>query len=266
MATDPRLFLPSVVHFRKHPDSLAERLAREAIDDVVRRLRQLAQRPEEEDEGPDWLDLDENSNDEEIGAAYRNTFERDERRPEPVALRTPRVIRVCPLDVRWRRWDMFGDYADDFRLIAPEDRGRCAAARSVRPVRHLGVVTLQWEVAADDARPKRSTEAHPPAGKSPDGSPRHLHTETVLAGRVVHIDMVDVRKGGPGRSVREFRVFVDGTLCGRGGQCGCSLGFGGDDLPAVARVSADRALTVDSVTGRDAPIVELWEVRPQESR
>jgi hypothetical protein len=86
----------------------------------------------------------------------------------------------------------------------------------------------------------------------------------VINNHVVHIDMVDVRKYGPGRSVREFRIFVDGELAGRAGECGCSLGFGGGDLPAVARIDSDAVMTVDSIVGKETPVVELWKV--QQSR
>jgi hypothetical protein len=58
----------------------------------------------------------------------------------------------------------------------------------------------------------------------------------------------------------EFRIFVDGQVGGRGGLCGTSLGFGGRDLPAVARVGPYRATTVDEVHGVSTPVVELWEV------
>jgi hypothetical protein len=69
------------------------------------------------------------------------------------------------------------------------------------------------------------------------------------------------RREQPGRSVREFRIFVDGELAGRGGQCGCSLGFGGGDLPAVACVDSDLVVTVDAVAGEQLPVVELWRIR-----
>ena len=100
--------------------------------------------------------------------------------------------------------------------------------------------------------------------KSPDGYPRHRHGETSINSHVVHIDVVDIRKDGPGRSIREVRIFVDGELAGRGGACGCSLGFGGADLPAVGRIGCDAVLTVDSVAHNEAPVVELWT--PERSR
>jgi hypothetical protein len=94
-------------------------------------------------------------------------------------------------------------------------------------------------------------ESGSPDWKYPDGYPRHHHAETSINNHVVHIDVVDVRKYGPGRSVREFRIFVDGERAGRGRNCGCSLGFGGGDLPAVARIDSDLVLTVDSIAGKE---------------
>jgi hypothetical protein len=219
----------------------------------VQRLAERVQYPQPDDEGSGWLDLDENSTAEEVEAAYRNTFERAAARPQSLALRTPAVIQTCPLDARWRRWDMFGDRADDFRLLDPDDFGRCAAARQAKPVTHIGVVRLDWEAAPD-------TESRGESSRHPAGAPLHFHAEAMVDGVLVHVDLVDVRKEGPGRSIREVRVFVDGTLAGRGGRCGCSLGFGGGDLPAVARIAPDRVLTVDSVGTPAILVAELWEV------
>ena len=56
--------------------------------------------------------------------------------------------------------------------------------------------------------------------------------------------------------------FVDGVLGGRAGGCGSSIGAGGHDLPAVARVGVSRAITVDTIHDIAFPIVELWEVAP----
>lgn len=257
--------LPSAEHFRKHPASVAERLAREASENALRQLEAALKDAPQDDDGVPWLDLDEHSTPDEIEAAYRNTFERAEReRVQPLPHSTASVIHACPLDGRWRRWDMFGAHADDFRWTTPEERTRCAAARAAQPVRHRGLVPLTWEVAPDDARhrPMTAAESGAPDWKYPAGSPRHLHAEVIVGGHVVHLDWLDVQKFGPGRSVREVRIFVDAELRGRGGRCGCSLGFGGGDLPAVARLSRDRVVTADLVAGHDTPVVELWEVAP----
>jgi hypothetical protein len=71
------------------------------------------------------------------------------------------------------------------------------------------------------------------------------------------------RQERPARRLRgEVRIFVDGVLAGRAGGCGCSLGAGGWDLPAVARVGVSRAITVDTINDIAFPIAELWEVAP----
>jgi hypothetical protein len=80
---------------------------------------------------------------------------------------------------------------------------------------------------------------------------------TSCDGHRVHIDIVSALKFGPGREYHECRIFVDGRLAGRGGDCGCSLGFGGSDLPSVAAVGRDAAVTVDLLPGD--PVVELWQ-------
>jgi hypothetical protein len=108
---------------------------------------------------------------------------------------------------------------------------------------------------------RTSEESGSPEWKYRDGYPRHHHAETPINGHLIHIDVVNVLKYGPGRSVREFRIFVDGELAGRGGDCGCSLGFGGGDLPAVARIDSDVVLTVDADSGKEPPVVELWQIR-----
>jgi hypothetical protein len=133
----------------------------------------------------------------------------------------------------------------------PEDRQRTiVAASAAKPSSHLGLVRLDWELARDDAAfdPMTSTESGQPDWKYSEGSPRHLHAETVIDGARIHVDWVYARKHGPGRSLTEIRIFVDGRLAGRGGQCGCALGFGKDDLPAVALLGGGKALTVDDVT------------------
>jgi hypothetical protein len=84
-----------------------------------------------------------------------------------------------------------------------------------------------------------------------------MHAQTMLDGHRVHIDVLSATKYGPGRSYQECRIFVDGRLAGRGGDCGCSLGFGTSDFPAVAAVGMDAAMTFDSIGGY--PVVEFWK-------
>ena len=52
MATDRTLFLPSSAHFRRHSDSVAERLSNERFEAAVRRLAALREiEDDENDEG-----------------------------------------------------------------------------------------------------------------------------------------------------------------------------------------------------------------------
>jgi hypothetical protein len=146
---------------------------------------------------------------------------------------------------------MFGPAANDFRLVPPEDRVRCDEARGCAPRRHSGRLKVRWSAA----RPLTH-------GERPD----HMHAEVTVGGRTIHIDCVHRRLDGPGRSVEEVRIFVDDVLEGRGGGAGCSLGFGGDDLPAVARVGDGHVITVDLVSGIPAPVVELWEIAATRDR
>lgn len=174
-----------------------------------------------------------------------------------MVLRAPAQILACPLDPSWRRWDMFGP---SYRQIPAEATRRCASPRRLRPLHHLGLVALDWEAAPDDARvvPMTSAESGDVEWRYEQGSPHHVHAETTIGGVLVHIDMVGATKFGPGRSFTECRIFVAGRLAGRGGRCGCSLGIGGSDLPAVARLGRGQAITVDAHGER--PVVEVWGV------
>jgi hypothetical protein len=116
-------------------------------------------------------------------------------------------------------------------LLTPEQWAACATARLVRPTRHRRFVRLKWERAPDDAD-----------------------------GVQVHIDRATARLHGPGRAHLEFRIYVNGQLAGRGVASGCSLGFGGNDLPAVTIIATNLALTVDNAFAGPEPIVELWTV------
>jgi hypothetical protein len=89
----------------------------------------------------------------------------------------------------------------------------------------------------------------------------HVHAETTIGTRSIHIDLVEIVRGGSGRAITEVRIFVDGDLAGRGGSCGCSLGGGGSDAPAVAIVGNSRVLAVTMIHGRGMPLAELWAVK-----
>jgi len=260
--------------FRKHRDSIAGRIAAEQLEAALEALRRAAAAEEDNDE-PDWLDLTLDSTDREIEAARRATLGDNEiGGPAPTSPpRAAAAIRACPLGREWRRWDMF----DSPRYHAVPDDARPAvdAAAHAQPVRHLGLLPLSWEIAEDDAAhvPMTTAESGEPEWRCERGSPRHLHAEADVDDRRVHVDWTYAHKHGPGRTITEIRIFVDGRLAGRGGRCGCSLGVGGDDLPAVALIGGGRALSVDDVTDdssrkRFVPqlVTEIWEVRSGPAR
>ena len=221
MANNPSLYLRSAKHFREHPDSVAERLRQMSVARTLRALSRAS------------------------GTGPTRRRPRPET-PAPERTSTRRIqVASCPLGDAWTRWDMFGPVANDFRLVPPEGRVRCDDARGCVPRRHRGRLKMRWSAATPLTH-----------GERPD----HMHADVTVDGLVVHIDCVHRNLGGPGRAVQEVRIFVDGVLEGRGGSAGCSLGFGGDDLPAVARVGSGQAVTVDLVAGIPAPVVELWEI------
>lgn len=255
--------------FRDHPASIARRIAARQLRAAVKELRRLSAEPEA-DEGPNWLDLTPDSTVEEIEVAWRATF--GEAVPvEPQGTPPSRealAIHGCPLRPEWRRWDMFN--APRYQVVPEDAQPAVDAARRAEPVRHLGLVPLAWEIADDDAAyaPMTTAESGEPEWRWDKGSPRHLHAETELDGRRVHIDWTHARKHGPGRTITEIRLYVDGRLAGRGGRCGSSLGAGGSDLPAVALIGDGKAVSVDDVSGGELRegvlpqlVVELWEVR-----
>lgn len=145
---------------------------------------------------------------------------------------------------------MFPDNEKNYRFVSEEQYARCEQARRTRPISCLGRVPLKWESADSKPRPAVMTRLR-------EG---HIHAETTIAMRLVHIDLVEITRGGPGRSITEMRIFVDGQLAGRGGSCGCSLGGGGNDLPAVAVISESTILSVALIYGRGTPLAELWDV------
>ncbi len=64
---------------------------------------------------------------------------------------------------------------------------------------------------------------------------RRIHATADINGRTVHVDWVN------------------------NSDWGCSLGAVGRDLPLVARIGANTAMTLDYLW-RGLPIVEVWEV------
>lgn len=223
---DERYSFGSADHFTEHPDSIAGHLKRQASA----RLH--------------------NSASKRTGVPRVPVQRRPDDGPRRLKLREPAIIRVCPLGDSWFEWDMFVTAATRLRFVPEGQKERCASARRTIPSVNRGRVKLEWEnphVAG--IAPTRSSI-----------SDRHMHAEVTIGARLVHIDVVRLVKGGPGRSIVEVRVFVDGELAGRGGSVGCSLGGGGSDLPAVAAVSDSTVLTVHLIYGREVPVVELWDV------
>jgi hypothetical protein len=233
MSFDPRDYLlPSASQFRDHPDSIAERVFRKFVSSLPHR-----DAPRTKPQTPWWP-----------------TFT-----PQP-----PVAIVHCPNDPYWRDWDMFRrDYF--FAMLPSGELAVCTRARNLHPRAHRCRVPLLWELGATAVPPPRPL----PASGIPPLVPhaeRHMHAETRIDHHLVHIDVVSLTKYSPGRSVDECRVFVDGTLAGRGGKCGSSIGVGGYSLPAVALVDVGVAVTVDLITDEHGPVVELWDVHDDESR
>jgi len=254
--------------FKAHPDSIAGRIEKQRLEDAERRLRELADHPGE-DEELKWLDLTSANSEEEVDAAAKQMDEINTPVEDPRAapLRPPGAVTSCPLDSSWRLWDMFN--TQKYWEVPGDAQRIIEAASAATPSSHLGLVALDWEMARDDAAfvPMTGAESGQPDWKFSEGSPRHVHAEALIDGACIHVDWVYARKHGPGRSITEIRIFVDGRLAGRGGRCGCALGFGRGDLPAVALLGGGRALTVDDVTSgalhaKTMPqlVAELWRV------
>jgi hypothetical protein len=213
--------------FQQRSDFIAVGVRKQQIDDIRREMAQGRR-----------------------GRAARTRDRREEQARSPVIelpMADSRLALDCPLDWSWPDWDIFR--APIFSVIPDDDWYRCEAARGLFPVRHLGIVPLTWH---------RAPSGDPYARDPPPW--RLIHATVNLNGPVVHVDWVRNIWGGPGRVINEFRVSVDRQLAGRGGSFGCSIGAAGNDLPLVARIDADRAITLDWAF-RGLPIVELWEVK-----
>jgi len=180
---------------------------------------------------------------------------RDDRRTIVVPIRLTQTIETCPLPASWRQWDLFGN---DYRQLSADEHRTCGAARRLLPLESYGPLKVDWELARDDARfpaiaPQESGQPKPTPSKA---SPTHVHGDLTIDSHAVHIDHLHATKGGPLRGYDEVRIFVDGRLAARGGRCGCSLGFGGDDLPAVAAIGQNLAIAVGHCSR--GVLVELW--------
>jgi hypothetical protein len=217
----------SARHFIEHSNSIARRLKEQEVERISNRGRRL--------NGIEQVPIQAGSHD----------------GPRRLSLRSPETIRSCPLPAGWTEWDIAGDTEKCYRVVSPEQHARCERARRTSPVRSLGRLRLAWESADGNARPAIVARLR-------EG---HVHAETTIGTRLIHIDLVEIVRGGPGRAITEVRIFVDGELAGRGGSCGCSLGSGGSDAPAVAIVGNSRVLAVTMIHGRGMPLAELWAVK-----
>jgi hypothetical protein len=72
----------------------------------------------------------------------------------------------------------------------------------------------------------------------------------------MHVDCVTTRHDNPTFAFREYRIFVDGLLAGRGGVQACGLGAARTDLPAVAVCDEGRAVVVTE-NQQGTPVVEM---------
>jgi len=179
----------------------------------------------------------------------------DDRPAVVVPIRLTPAIETCPLPASWQLWDLFGH---DYRQLSADEHRTCAAARLLLPLESHGPLSVDWEVGPGDARYPSITAPEPeqPNSTVSRGSPTHVHADLAIDGHAVHIDHLHATRGGPLRGYHEVRIFVDGRLAGRGGRCGCSLGFGGNDLPAVAAIGQDTAIAVGHCSR--GVLVELW--------
>ncbi len=233
--------------FREHPDSVVGRLRKTANAKRARRRETLPDSGGNKgpDDFNDWFDLTLDSTEEEFMAvagpildrAKRDAAQRQSISYSPV---TKEKLESCPLDPLWTTWPF-----QAWIMVPTESEEVCAAATRVSPVRHLGRIDLQWSRAFDEPR-------------SDMESCQHLHCETEIRGRRVHIGHISAERFGIERAWRDLRVFVDSELAGHGLRFGTPLGGGrGQRGPTVALVTNVEAITVDTF-GREL-VVELWK-------
>ena len=234
--------------FREHPDSLVGRWRKTLEEKRARRRETLPDSGGNKgpDDFNDWLDLTLDSTKDEFMAVAGPILDRAERAAAqrqtisygPV---TKEKLESCPLDPVWTAWS-FGHWIK----VPTESEELCAAAKRVSPVRHLGRIILQWSQAFHEF----------PSGME---SGKHLHCETEIRGRRIHIDCISAKRFEIGRGWRALRIFVDSELAGAGLRFGTPLGGGRvDPEPTVALVTNVEAITVDRAGGE--LVVELWEV------
>jgi hypothetical protein len=158
----------------------------------------------------------------------------------PIRHRVDPFWETCPLERDWPTWDLF-----NVSRRTPQGAAlvRHRAAQRLRGVRDLGELVLNWDVAQDDPGRLVHERGGDPSGRHPFSS--HIHTEVTIDRHRIHMDVITTGGFGPGRSLTEARVFVDGVVAGQAWEGGCSLGAGGNSFPAIARIGRRTALVVD---------------------
>lgn len=216
-------------HFLDHPDFIAVRVRKKYNAKLRRELANIR-----------WRDR-------KRSARQIHTWTQAHPGSEGTQTVAVRTLAECPLGQSWRDWDAI--VPPFFRVIPDADWLTCEAARQLRPLRHLGLIRVEWLRTTWPTDPERKMRS------------RLLHAGIDVDGRAVHLDWVtnSNQQGGPGRALIEFRVFVDRQLAGRGGTWACSLGTAGIDQPLVAQIGPALAITVDQIDP-GMPIVELWTV------
>jgi hypothetical protein len=166
----------------------------------------------------------------------------------------------CPMDSSWRRWALGTPVTG---RLNPADQKRVMRARRVALATNPGTLNVTWEIAADDVTltpvdPATEVNLRP-------GSPRHIHTTLSIQGHAVHVDRIATQRENPTFAFREYRIFVDRVLAGRGGLQACGLGAAITDLPAVALLGHQYAIVVTE-NDEYEPVVKLRTVRANERR
>jgi hypothetical protein len=167
-------------------------------------------------------------------------------------------VPTCPLGAGWQQWDLGNCWTDglpgDAQAIA--DRGE-----RVRGVRLLGTLNARFVWAFDDPSRLALGVGGDLAPNQPWNS--HIHAEFPIDGHQVHIDWITATRFGPGRSLTEVRIFIDGKFAGRAGYTGSSLGGGGSSFPAVALIGNGKALVL---TDETQPMVAFQDASSQYNR
>jgi hypothetical protein len=159
----------------------------------------------------------------------------------PALILPGRAASRCPIGALWRAWD--------FLNLPRRELPRKAARFNVleHPGRRVRALDVVWERGPHDALAQTASAADGVAEEpsATSGLPSHTHADVDLEGHHVHLDRVDGRKSGPGRSWTEIAAFVDDECVAHGWTGGCALGFGGSKhWPVVVAVTDTVSLVV----------------------